>query len=155
MGLDMYLCRKTYVKNWSHTPKEQKFEITVKKGDEFFKGINAERIAYIEEEVMYWRKANAIHKWFVDNVQDGEDNCKEYHVGREQLTELMELCKEVIKNPERAEELLPTTSGFFFGSSEYDEWYFNDLKETVEVITKLQQEEDGNPVGSYYYSSSW
>ena len=27
------------------------------------------------EEVGYWRKANAIHGWFVRNVQNGKDDC--------------------------------------------------------------------------------
>ena len=39
------------------------------------------------EEVGYWRKANQIHKWFVDNVQDGVDDCGEYKVTKEQLIE--------------------------------------------------------------------
>ena len=29
----------------------------------------------IIEQVGYWRKANQIHNWFVENVQDGEDDC--------------------------------------------------------------------------------
>ena len=46
-----------------------------------------------EHEVMYWRKANAIHKWFVDNVQGGEDDCREYPVSNDQLIELRDTCK--------------------------------------------------------------
>lgn len=49
-------------------------------------------------EVAYWRKANAIHKWFVDNVQDGIDECQESPVTREQLNELLAVCHEVIKS---------------------------------------------------------
>lgn len=30
----------------------------------------------IWKEIGYWRKANHIHKWFVDCVQDGEDDCE-------------------------------------------------------------------------------
>ena len=32
MGLDMYLTRKTYVKQWSHQTPEERFEITITKG---------------------------------------------------------------------------------------------------------------------------
>lgn len=39
-------------------------------------GINPEKVKEITEEVGYWRKANAIHGWFVDNVQKGNDDCK-------------------------------------------------------------------------------
>lgn len=85
-------------------------------------------------EIGYWRKANAIHKWFVDNVQDGIDDCKNYFVDPSQLEELKELCQEVLNNPKKAKELLPTESGFFFGPTEYDEWYFSDLRDTIEII---------------------
>ena len=49
----------------------------------------------IYESVGYWRKANAIHKWFVDNVQDGEDNCDYYEVTKEQLEELLDICNTI------------------------------------------------------------
>ena len=79
----------------------------------------------IVEEVAYWRKANAIHKWFVDNVQSGKDDCDSYEVSREQLVKLLGDCEQVKAHNELAEELLPTQSGFFFGSIEYDKWYFS------------------------------
>ena len=65
----------------------------------------------------------------------------------------MELCKEVLINKDRAEELLPVQAGFFFGGYEYDEWYFQYLKNTVEMIDKLLKEvpEDWD----FYYRSSW
>jgi len=47
-------------------------------------------------ELGYWRKANAIHAWFVKNVQNGIDECQEANVTREQLTELKSLCERVI-----------------------------------------------------------
>lgn len=34
----------------------------------------------IMTEIAYWRKANHIHKWFVDNVQYGVDDCGTYEV---------------------------------------------------------------------------
>src|ERR1017187_4553583 len=49
-------------------------------------------------EVAYWRKANAIHGWFVNNVQNGIDQCQESVVTREQLNELLSVCYEVIKS---------------------------------------------------------
>ncbi len=67
--------------------------------------------AVVEYEVMYWRKANQIHKWFVDNVQDGEDDCGRYLVSKTQLTELIKLCERVLENRSEAKELLPCTTG--------------------------------------------
>ena len=45
-----------------------------------------------------------------------------------------------IENPEFAEELLPRQDGFFFGNQEYDEWYINDLENTIEQIDKILEE---------------
>lgn len=47
---------------------------------------------------IYWRKANAVHKWFVDNVQGGEDDCGTYEVSVDQLARLHDICKEIIDN---------------------------------------------------------
>lgn len=51
----------------------------------------------IIEEVGYWRKANQIHNWFVENVQDGIDDCS-YHneVTKEILEELLDICQRVL-----------------------------------------------------------
>jgi hypothetical protein len=104
-------------------------------------------------KVGYWRKANAIHDWFVQNCQDGNDDCRESYVSIEQLEELRKICQMVLDNHALASEYLPTTSGFFFGSTEYDEWYFQDLQSTVEIIdnalSKIGDE------WTFTYQSSW
>ena len=107
---------------------------------------------YITIEVGYWRKANAIHRWFVENVQNGKDDCGTYWVDREKLKELKALCEKVLKNPEEAPNILPTQSGFFFGSTEYDEWYFEDIKRTIEIIDRALSMDKG---WEFYYESSW
>jgi hypothetical protein len=156
MGLDMYLSKKTYVKQWEHKGDEN-FQVEVTKKGEPVSHIKSERISYVEEEVGYWRKSNQIHNWFVQNVQDGTDDCGTYFVSEEQLEELLELCKKVLDNNELADELLPSTDGFFFGSTNYDEWYFKDLTNTVEIIETLLSErnEGGYLDGDLYYRSSW
>lgn len=180
MGLDMYLSKKEYVKNWDHMKDEEKHQVTVKKGGKLQnKKFEPKEIVY---DVGYWRKANAIHRWFVDNVQGGEDDCREYYVPREKLQDLLDICKEIVRiaqvkkgkivngktmkdgewvdiledgeyieNASDVAELLPTASGFFFGSTEYDQWYLQDVKETVEILTECLDDEDGD----IYYQSSW
>ena len=141
----------------------------------------------IAEEVGYWRKANAIHKWFVDNVQDGEDDCEYHEVNKEQLKELLDICKlikdkcklvkgkikngehldretyqwvadyedgQVVDNPEIAEEYLPTQSGFFFGGTDYDEYYLQDIEETIKILTNVLETTDFD-TQMVVYSSSW
>ena len=182
MGLDMYLEKRSYVKNWPHMTAKQQYQVTVLKGGTPTK-IKAERVREIVEEVGYWRKANAIHRWFVDHVQDGDDNCRDYHVTDKHLRELLALCNrvleaselvdgdvtngytfkdgkevpivekgKVIKDPSVAKELLPTQDGFFFGMTDYDQWYLEDIEYTKNVLEQLLAED---PDGQYYYSSSW
>lgn len=156
MGLDIYLSKKTYVKQWEHKGDDN-FNVEVTKKGEPIENIKSERISYVVEEVGYWRKANQIHKWFVDNVQDGEDDCKEYYVEASQLETLLGVCKKVLANNELADQLLPSQSGYFFGKNEYDEWYFKDVEQTVEIIETILSErnEQGYLDGEIYYESSW
>lgn len=143
MGLDMHLTKKRFI--WSEERKKLKI-----KG---IKGINSEKVNYIIEESIYWRKVNAIHQWFVENIQDGKDDCEEYYVSIELLKELLELIKEVLKNKKLAEEELPIQSGFFFGGTDYDEYYWQELKRTKKELTDLLKQD--NKQWEFYYCSSW
>ena len=109
----------------------------------------------IHEQVGYLRKANQIHNWFVKNIQDGIDDCQ-YHreVTKEDLEELLYTCYEVLCNPDLAELKLPTQCGFFFGSTDYDEWYIKNVKSTVDIITKILETTDFDKQ-MICYISSW
>ncbi len=93
------------------------------------------------EEIAYWRKANQIRKWFADNLERFNDNGSTI-LSKKNLEDLLEKCKYVLENKDEAANLLPTSSGFFFGSGIYDELYFDDIKETVDMITKVLEETD-------------
>lgn len=151
MGLDMYLSKKTYVKHWDHKGDDN-YEIIVKKAGKVVESINTKQITNIEEEVGYWRKANAIHQWFVDNVQDGVDECQESFVPVSKLQELLDICLYIKKDNKLADELLPTQGGFFFGSTDYDEWYLQTIDQTIEILEKIDLE---NTTDNFYYQSSW
>lgn len=154
MGLDMYLTKKTYVKNWEKTPESDKHYVSVK-GPQA-KHIDRKRIRYIEEDLCYWRKANHIHKWFVDNVQGGQDNCEEYHLDISKLKQLRDVCYEVMADGNKSKELLPTTSGFFFGDTDYDDWYFKETTRTyVELNELIKELERYEGRFTLFYSSSW
>lgn len=149
MGLDMSLTRKEYVKDWDHTPEEKRKNVEV-----FMNGkkINTKDLEYLEFTVIDWRKANHIHKWFVDNCQDGEDDCRRAFVRNSELKDLMDLCAYVLKDRDKAEELLPTQDGFFFGPTEYDDYYFESLELTVHYISTTLKY---HPDDEYIYQSSW
>lgn len=170
MGLDMYLKRKK--KSCKRTIEE------ICNGD-------YEEYKRDLKETVYWRKANMIHKWFVDNVQDGNDNCEFYLVSKEKIEELKNICNEILKNinlidgkivngetlkdgkwvknyedgkiidnAEICERLLPTQQGFFFGSYEYDEYYYENIKYTRDKLEFVLDMIDFDEY-DLYYGSSW
>jgi hypothetical protein len=147
----MYLTKKTFVgAEYEHRNVKGTVEITVD-GEPL--PITFNRISEITENVVYWRKANAIHKWFVDNCQDGIDECQDTYVEKESLEELLDLCKQVKKDNKLAPTLLPATSGSFFGGTDYDEWYFDAINHTIKAISALLAEDISQ--ASIYYHSSW
>lgn len=188
MGLDMYLTRKHYIGGkWEWNNVKGTIDISTN-GKKI--PIDLKKVTYIDEEVGYWRKANAIHKWFVDNVQGGEDDCRPYYVEAEQLQQLLDICKEVrkkaiivngkvcngetlkdgkwekiyqngktIENAEEISKILPTQSGFFFGCTDYDEYYMNDIYDTIEILEKVLKEnkelEEQKIYPEYQYRASW
>ena len=121
------------------------------------------RVNQVECEVGYWRKANAIHNWFVKNVQNGVDECQPTRLEWEDLDQLRQDCKKVKEDNSRAETLLPPAAGFFFGSTELDEWYFRSLDTTIDTIDKIEkalvteQLDDGTRYSKwdFEYQSSW
>lgn len=98
MGLDMYASRRLHVKQWEFQRPDERYTVRIECGGKPVKGIREDCISDVEEEVMYWRKANHIHAWFVDNVQDGQDDCEAYCVEWDELGRLLEVCEEVISS---------------------------------------------------------
>lgn len=152
MGLDMYLSAKRYLRRDGDASISREIEELIgveSDPDKRFRGAS-----FVAKEVsidaMYWRKANAIHGWFVENCQDGKDECQESYVMREKLQELVKLCQEALDNPDA--EVLEPTAGFFFGSYEKDEWYYQDLKDTIEGIEKALALPESF---EFYYQASW
>ena len=145
MGLDMYLSAKQYMFSFNEEDKAKAEEIKKLLGTDL-------PVKEVAMQALYWRKANAIHDWFVDNVQDGTDDCKEYFVETDQLEELVSLCNEALATKDT--DILQTTEGFFFGSTEYDEYYWDEITRTRDELSKLLT----NPKAKhwdFYYRSSW
>ena len=122
----------------------------------------------IMKQVGYWRKANEIHNWFVENVQNGEDDC-DYHneCTREILEDLLHTCKtvldscattyrdgQVVIDSSVAEELLPRCRGFFFGGDGYDEYYVSDIVDTIKILEDVLATTDFE-TQMVFYISSW
>ncbi len=152
MGLDSYLYKKNYIRTEDFYNEEFRNEVIVKTGGEIDTKIKPKRIRYIVEEVAYWRKANQIHNWFVTNVQNGVDECQSSYVSREKLEELLDVCKKVTEDNSLAESLLPSASGFFFGGTDYDEWYFRDVANTIQFLEEILSDESAD---DFEYNASW
>ena len=88
MGLDMFLYKakkqnnKTLKNIIDLNERINNNELTEKEREEmipFIFHIEVKEINYSYDsffkEVMYWRKANYIHNWFVENIQNGSDDC--------------------------------------------------------------------------------
>lgn len=98
MGLDMYLSVRR-----SLCLKKGKLTVNLddKRGyadglawDDF--GVS-NRITF-EQNVCYWRKANSVHRWFVENCSsDGKtDDCEPCNVSVESLRDLHNICKRIV-----------------------------------------------------------
>ena len=105
------------------------------------------------EELIYWRKANQIHGWFVYMVMNGVDECQTVYIGWGVLQDLKDICKQVLEDRLKAEELLPTREGFFFGSTEYNDAYFELLEETVAKIEAISLDDISDC--DLFYEVSW
>lgn len=155
MGLNMYLSGRRYVSGHFNKGDDALAENIQKLLPELgnFPGSQGNRcIKEIQIEVGYWRKANHIHKWFVDNVQAGLDECNPHSVTRADLMELRRACEQVQSNHSNAASWLPTQSGFFFGGTDYDGWYFEDINTTIEIIDRALSLPNS---WMFEYSSSW
>jgi hypothetical protein len=182
IGLDMYLTAKLRTYKAYNKEKEHMLRPIIRKAlPEIWKSGNIEYIE-VSFEAGYWRKANHIHSWFVNNVQEGADDCREYNVSREKLMELKKICAQVMEIvthlkqktikvhsgwsngkktyanvkvyvvPESVKTMLPTKDGFFFGGMEYDEYYVKDLKDTIMIIDKCLALPED---WDFTYDSSW
>lgn len=116
---------------------------------------------YVRSVALYWRKANAIHRWFVENIQDGVDECQlSQAVSPFRLRELQAICEEALEayeddRHEDARNVLEPTGGFFFGSTDLDEWWAEDARRTINEIDSILAEAKNVGGVTFYYQSSW
>lgn len=125
MGLDMYFEKRKhtyYLTDWNtgkrNSPNGMKEKIEVYDGG-------------------YFRKFNALHNYIVQTFAHGFDECQPIGLSEEDIKKVLGVLEEVNENPQFAGELLPTASRFFFGSLEYDDWYFEEVKNAITMFKDL------------------
>jgi len=205
MGLDMNLYAEKYVSAYDYEMTDDKMERSDNPIHALLIGISDMQTlpsaeyggVIITKAVGYWRKANAIHGWFVRELADGVDECQRINVERSDLVKLRDLCVNELYNRatakptdesdylinfdgsasgdetevhamimeaftrEKAKTSVVDTSdplapmaGFFFGSTDKDEWYYDQLEYTVDMINSLLANDQDHEL-SYYYRASW
>ena len=97
-----------------------------------------------------------MHNYIVETFADGVDECQDIFLEEEDVEKIKKVLDEVLEahTKEKAEELLPTKSGFFFGSTEYGDDYFKDVKDAGDLMRKLLDDFDFEKY-SLVYSASW
>jgi hypothetical protein len=98
MGLDQYLFAKKYIGCWGHSADEdwRRYDAILSALGKSGWRCESSPSLTVEVSTLYWRKANQIHQWFVENVQGGEDDCKTYYVTEAQLETLRNTCKMIM-----------------------------------------------------------
>ena len=151
MGLDMYLKAKKTM------PRAAAIVLHKAAPDDFTEWNNpwlktkSQKVEAVADAA-YWRKANAVHGWFVKKIQDGVDDCGTYPVTAEQLEELRDACKAVLAGEAEEEHDLAPMSGFFFGPTDDKTWYTEYLEHTVKQLDRVLKDYDG---WVFEYQSSW
>ncbi len=183
MGLDMYAHRRYYVKQWEHQSPEERHTVQVLQGGKPILGLQPERISSVEEEVMRWWNALHIHTWFVENVQEGSDDCKPYYVDFDQLRQLHAICVTVIEASTLVDGQVHSSTVYddehpggialrtpakvikdatvakhllpTYDDSGYDERYLDEVVDTRRWIESMLDDVRKGILTDIYYSSGW
>ncbi len=160
MGLDMYLEVRKFVpahnykfenNDYNREFNQEYVDILEKSGLKPVSAVDSVGLS-VTETAIYWRKVNSIHNWFIQKCANGVDECQPIYVTREQLEMLLETVTEAIKNKDAS--ALPPASGFFFGSVDVNEWYWNDLKFTKRELKHLLAKPESENL-TFIYQASW
>jgi hypothetical protein len=155
MGLDMYLGASFYFGGYEHikaTEKKHFDAITNLIGIQDLVSPHAPSVT-VKVPVMYWRKANAIHGWFIDHCsRDQVDDCQPIYVGRSDLEKLLEAVTKEINREE--DSGLEPRDGCFFGSQKKDEWYYEQVEDTRKDLQKILADERLK-YADFTYHASW
>ena len=156
MGLDMYLNTNHYYGGKYKNDAEHTLKVSGKFVEET--SITPSKIMEIKEEVCYWRKANQIHNWFVVNCYyNHNESSSSIYISKGMLRKLLSACLKTLvaydrKDWNTVKELLPTQSGFFFGGTDYNEWYRDDIEHTIRMLEPVI---DNPSYESFSYVASW
>lgn len=158
-----------YLSMWDHAPAATKAlsgavvemaGLSSLRGEESNSaGTNADA-SLVWMTAIYWRKANAVHGWFVENCQGGEDECERHDVHPEQLCQLAHLCEQALAayragNLDEARALMTPRAGFFFGGTDLDDWWAENMAYSATEIRRVIEAAARIGGCEFFYESSW
>ena len=85
------------------------------------------------KEIGYFRKVNFLIPFFENQLGCEIENLRKVKIDKD-AEELLKRCSAVLDDHSRAKELLPTQEGFFFGSTDYDDYYFEDVESVRDYV---------------------
>lgn len=91
-----------------------------------------------EEYNAYFRKVNFLFYYFDRTLGKMYDSAYAF-VDVDDVDDIIDRCEQVLKDHSLAHSLLPTQDGFFFGSTDYDNWYFSDVKDCLRQMKKYRK----------------
>lgn len=105
--------------------------------------------SFVSYEDMYYRKVNSLYAYFSDRLES--EQCL---VTKADVEDIIDRASKVLlaHDEEVSAELLPTQSGFFFGSTEYDEYYYDDIADVYKQFTKYLEDWTDDTIGWVYFS---
>jgi hypothetical protein len=91
--------------------------------------------AYYLQYDAYFRKVNFLFAYFSPKMVE---DCYS-SVTLEDVNDLISKCEKVLSNEVKGEDTLPTQDGFFFGSTDYDDYYYYEVKDCLKQMKKFKQ----------------
>ncbi|SHL78739.1 hypothetical protein [Rhodanobacter sp. OK091] len=150
MGLDMYLEAKRYVAPCDAQTEPMRRAIGAAIGyvppkEKPGEDASLLEVSGVTVRVGYWRKFDALHHWFVNNTQEGHDDCRAAFVSVDTLMELEEQLEQVSDDPASASE--------HFTTDEDETLDEDDVDYTLKVLHHAKRlQEQGWDI---YYRASW
>jgi len=161
MGLDMYL--ESATRTVLSLERLNEIDNDVRDGSAYAEACSGLEVHTIGDEnynyksifaeEVYWRKFNALHAWFVDNLCSGVDNCQRVRVSKEHLQSLFSVLESLDRDDDKARALFAPRAGFFFGSTDIDEYYWEDVELCKRKIQEILDTFDFKNKELFYYAS--
>lgn len=92
MGLDQYITIRHKSTNSAYEKWKNYWNLSEKERE----NVRAPKEPSKDLIVGYFRKHHSIHKWFVNNIQNGNDDCGRYKISVKDIETLKELCEEIM-----------------------------------------------------------